>query len=211
MRALPFSLIILALVACGDSGMGYDCGEPDPWPKQSCPSAKVVLSCPPFWPPADAACPAQLYPLISWALNDAIYVYLAEQLLSPDFKFIDETTGISSQGQEYEMALVETLRCHYYGAEFHFSIATHTQEGNCQKACGMVFMRLYHTRDEGLIVQDQTCMTTCPDERNIWRLTEWRILQSMPLVQEEEGFELASWGEARNRKWEEWEENPCYE
>lgn len=208
---LPFSLIVFALVACGDLGTGHDCGEPDPWPKQSCSTAKVTLTCPPFWPPADAACPAQLYPLLSWALNDAIYVYLAEHLISPNFTFIDETIGIRSQGQEREYAFVDTLRCYYHGAKFHFSIATRTQEGACQKACGMVFMRLYHTSDEGLIIQDQTCMTACPDERNVWRFTEWRVLQSVPLAQEEKGFTQASWGEARTMKWDEWEENPCYQ
>ncbi len=202
MRALPFSLIAWALVACGDSRMGYDCVY-DPWPKQSCGSAKVVLSCEPFSPPTDAACPEQLYPLISWALNQPFYFFLPEELMSPDFKFVDETTGISTQDQAYERALADSLQCYYRGAEFDFNISSRTQQGACQKACGMVFIRLYHTADVGLLINDQTCMTTCPQaEDGLWRLTEWRILRSVPPAQAEEGFEGATWGEARRRKWE---------
>ncbi|MCY3791459.1 MAG: hypothetical protein OXH63_22015 [Gemmatimonadetes bacterium] len=71
-------------------------------------------------------------------------------------------------------------------------------------------MRLYHTNDEGLIIQDRTCMTACPTERGVWLLAEWRIMESVPLTTDEEGFELATWGEARRRKWTAWAGNPCY-
>ena len=122
--------------------------------------------------------------------------------MAPDFKFVDETTGISAQGQAHERALADSLQCYYRGAEFDFHISSRRKEGECQKACGMVFMRLYHSHEVGLIVNDQTCLTTCPDEDGLWRLTEWRILRSVPPAQPEEGFEGATWGEARRRKWE---------
>ena len=211
MRSLLFGLIIHSLVACDNSGLGHDCGASKSWPKESCPAPKTTLTCPPLWPPADAACPAQLYPLLSWAFNNALYMYVSDRIITPDFRFVDETAGIRSDGQDYEVGLVDQLRCHYHGAEFEFSISSRVSKGACERACGIVFMRLYHTRTEGLIVQDQTCMTACPDERNVWRFTEWRVLQRVPLVQEEEGFRQASWGEARRMEWEEWEENPCVE
>lgn len=201
MRALPFSLIAWALVACGDLGTEYNCPQPS-WPKQPCGSAKVALTCDIFSPPSDASCPEQLYPLISWALNEPFYFFIPSELMTSDFRFVDETTGISTQGQAYERALADSLRCRYRSAEFDFRISSRTQQGDCQKACGMVFMRLYHTADVGLIVNDQTCMTACPDEdRRFWRLAEWRILRSMPPAQAEEGFEAVTWGEARRRKW----------
>lgn len=203
MRALPFSLIAWALVACGPDVLSPNCPEPEPWPDWSCASAKLASVCARREPTPEAVCPEILFHLVSWALNEPRFFFLPEELMAPDFKFVDETTGISTQDQAYERALADSLQCYYRGAEFDFRISSRTQQGACQKACGMVFIRLYHTANVGLLINDQTCMTTCPQaEDGSWRLTEWRILRSVPPAQAEEGFEGATWGEARRRKWE---------
>ena len=41
-----------------------------------------------------------------------------------------------------------------------------------------------------------------PEEMPEKSKKEWRILQSVPPAQAEEGFEGATWGEARRRAWE---------
>ena len=178
--------------------MGYDCPQPF-WVKASCGAGKLALSCAPFVPPVDAVCPEQLYQLIDWGFNEPRFFFLAERLITEDFQFIDETTGQETQGRAYEMALVDSLQCYYLGVEFDFQISSRATEGGCEVACGMVFMRLYNSPHEGLIVNDQTCMSACPDEAGQWRLASWRILRSLPPALEEEGFEGASWGEAKAR------------
>ena len=205
MRALAFSLIAGALVACSDDkGMSYDYDCYPEWPNL-CAPAKLVLSCAPFQPPPEAPCPDQLYPLIFWALSEAAYLFMAEELIASDFRFVDETTGESTQGQAYERVLADSLMCYYLSGsvEFDFQITSRTEEGTCEKACGMVFMRLYRAPEAGLIVNDQTCMMVCPSKDGLWRLTEWRILRSVPPAQDEKGFEGVTWGEARKWKWEE--------
>ncbi|MCY4606348.1 MAG: hypothetical protein OXE49_19100 [Gemmatimonadetes bacterium] len=204
MRSLTFSLIAWALTACGDRGMAAmltPC-EPEPWPDWQCASAKLATACPPRMLEPDTVCPEILFHLVSWALNEPNWNLLIF-VIAPDFTFVDETTGLSTQGIDHEMTVADSLLdCYYRGAEFDFNIASRTQQGICQKVCGMVFMRVYHTDDVGLIINDQTCMTTCPNEDGFWRLTEWRILRSVPPAQPEEGFEGATWGEARRRRWE---------
>lgn len=206
MRSLTFSLIAWALVACGDDVLSPNCPEPEPWPDWSCASAKLASVCAGREPTPEAVCPEILFHLVSWAMNEQVWRFIAKSLMAPDFTFVDETTGEKTQGQAHEITVADSsLACYYPGGgvEFDFRISSRRKEGECQKVCGMVFMRLYHSHEVGLMVNDQTCMTTCPQaEDGLWRLTEWRILRSVPPAQAEEGFEGATWGEARRRKWE---------
>ena len=132
--------------------------------------------------------------------NWSLLIYL----MSPDFTFVDETTGISTQGRAHEESLFDrSLNCHYYRrAEFDFHVSSRTQKEACQKVCGTVEMRLFRKEDVGLIVNDYTCLTACPQpEDGLWRLTEWRTLRSVPPAQIEEGFEVATWGEVKRKEW----------
>ena len=125
-----------------------------------------------------------------------------EDLLSPDFTFVDETTGISTVGRACEVSIVDSLFYNYRGAEFDFHVSSRTQTDECLVVCGLVEMRLYREHDAGFIVNDETCLTACPQaEDGLWRLTEWRILRSVPPAQTEEGFEVATWGEVKRKEW----------
>ncbi len=135
-------------------------------------------------------------------MNDLNWGFLI-YLMSPDFTFVDETTGISTQGRAHEESLADSsLYCHYRGAEFDFHVSSRTQTDECLVVCGLVEMRLYREHDAGFIVNDETCLTACPQaEDGLWRLTEWRILRSVPPAQTEEGFEVATWGEVKRKEW----------
>jgi len=82
-----------------------------------------------------------VFPLVSWAMNERRWEYLALILTTEDFAFVDETTGITT-GRAYEDSLSlwcpngnESILHRFREVEFDFDIASRTEEGACQKAC----------------------------------------------------------------------------
>lgn len=206
MTRRTLSLIALLFWAsCSENPVGT-CGEqkvtwdlPEDWElpyssESNCAAAKLSLSCvPPS--PDKAGCPSILFQNLFWVMNRGRASYLGE-LLSPDFTLVDETTQTSIVGRTHEMKRVSRVIAYYLGVEFnlHLSSRTVTDYG-CLAMHGLVEMRLYLEHDTGLMVNDQTVLTACPQpEDGLWRLTEWRILRSVPPEQIEEGFEVATWG-----------------
>ena len=56
-------------------------------------------------------------------------------------------------------------------------------------------MRLVLDSESGLIVNDETCLTACPNIADgLWHLTEWRIVRAVPPAGEKEGFEVVDLG-----------------
>ncbi len=67
-------------------------------------------------------------------MNERAWEFLALDLMAPDFALVDETTGISTQGQAHEVAVADSsLDCYYRGVEFDFRIASRTESGNVKR------------------------------------------------------------------------------
>lgn len=206
MRAPTQSLIACWIVAaCSGQGSMGTCPEPEPWPDEFfCASAaKLALSCA-GRPLPEAECPQVVFPLLSWAMNNRSWEYLLLKLTAENFTFVDETTGISTRGRAHEDSLIQRNVSppagFYRAVEFDFQIDSYETNLVCHKACGMIRMRLYLEHDSGFIVNDETCLTICPRAGgDLWFLSEWRIVRSVPLGRIEEGFELATWGQVKNQ------------
>ena len=134
-------------------------------------------------------------------------------MLSPDFAFVDETTATSLTGRERELKLVKRVFDSYRDIEHYYNpyvladeeaaygpyfLADEEADQGCLVSCGLVQMRLLRERESGFIVNDETCLTACPQVAgDLWYLTEWRIVQSVPPAQDEDGFEVVTWGEVK--------------
>ena len=199
MRTYVCCLSLLVFSACADNP--YSCPPESEWDWMAslCAAPKVLHSCfPPPWVPA--TCPAQVFENLSWFFNERNYGKY-EELLSPDFRFVDEIT-MTETDRKQEIKTVTRVFDTYRGVYFglYGDPAEKIDQEGCQKACGLVQMRLSLDVDSGFVVNDETCLTVCPNyEDDLWHLTEWRILRAVPTAPEAEGFEVMTWGEVKRR------------
>ena len=193
------------------------------YPAATCESPKIACTCPPpeYPPPNPTTCPDLVFSHLNQAFNTYDWFFYAS-LLSPDFRFIDETIGVDISGKEPEVRTIERVFSYYrhdrnnnrrdlqyYPRDFlppRYLSLEETADG-CQVACGLMEMLIHegdypYTRNPfGFEVSDKTCMTVCPNnEDDLWYLTEWRILESVPPPSTRRGFEVVTWGEVRRRK-----------
>ena len=222
-----YLLSLLVLSACGsllqpDSPCG-DCISQ--YPAATCGSAKIACICvpPEYLPPNPATCPELVFSHLEQAFNtyesrtDEFNTddWLYASLLSSDFRFIDETIGVEITGKENEIRTTDRVFSSYRSVQYALrdSSREYTDDG-CLAVCGVVEMLLLN-RDEntevtsGFSIADETCLTVCPDPNSkdpesgddLWYLTEWRILRSLP--SKRKGLEVATWGEVRRISHEE--------
>ena len=194
-------LVLMVLTACGEGENPWSSCPPESewdWPASLCASPKALLSClgPPLTLPA--TCSAQLFESLSVIFNVRGY-FLYKELLSPDFRFVDETTLTETAGRQREGTAVErvfkTFRAIYFG--LYGDVREEADQG-CMKVCGLVQMRLFLHSESGFIVNDETCLTACPNPADdLWYLTEWRIVRAVPPARIKEGFEVVTWAEVK--------------
>ena len=208
-RRILSLIALLFWASCGENSVGT-CGDqkvtwglPEDWDlpySSDCAAAKLTLTCaPPV--PDKAVCPAILLQNLFWVMNEK-QPFLLGELLSPDFTLFDEMSQTSIVGRTHELKRVSRVFDNYRGVEFNMLLSSRTiTDYGCLVMRGVVQMRLYLEHDTGFTVNDQTILTACPQpEDGLWRLTEWRIVQSVSLGQPEEGFELVSWGEVSGKE-----------
>ena len=132
-------------------------------------------------------------------MNEQMVFFLVE-LLAPDFTFIDETTQTSYQGRTREVKSVTRAFNAYYHLTFDFELVdVVVTDYGCVVLEGLIIMRLWSAKEEGVVVRDRSTLTVCQQpEDHIWRLNEWRILESISTEKPAHGFELATWGEVKD-------------
>lgn len=179
---LFYLLSLLVFSACGtDILSDSPCGKCDPQPiEASCGSAKIACSCPPHLPPTPAVCSGILFDYISHSMNERNYLLYGD-LLSPDFKFVDETTGTEIVGREQEVSSVKHVFDTHRDVEYTFIDSSREEaEDGCVSLCGSMEMVLVPRDDPTFEVKDKACLTSCQSsEDSLWYLSEWRILKSL--------------------------------
>ena len=164
-----------------------------------CAAVKLTTTCPPP-EPRETVCPTLLFGNLLWAINER-RGFALDELLAPDFALVDETNQTRIVGRAHEVKRVSHVLAYYRGVEFDIDLSSRAFEHECMVVRGLVEMRLWVDHDTGLIVNDQTVLTACPQpEDGLWRLTEWRILRSIPPTQTEDGFEVVTWGEVKGKE-----------
>ena len=122
-------------------------------------------------------------------------------LLSPDFTFVNEGAETSETGRQREQVTFKRIVSTYRGIDFNLYVSSRTEaDDGCLVVCGLIEMRLFQEHDSGFIVNDETCLTICPNSAGeLWYLTEWRLVRGrVHPVNREDGFELVTWGEIRH-------------
>lgn len=85
-------------------------------------------------------------------------------MLSPDFRFVDETTLTETVGREQEGNTVERVFNTYRDIDFGlYGDVREEADHGCLVVCGWVQMRLVLDSESGFIVNDETCLTACPN------------------------------------------------
>ena len=210
MGAKRLSFVALFLLAgCGRDGTMGSCSAhkirsyvPVEWElpySHLCPSAKLNLSCPgPI--PDRALCPRLLFDGLFWTLNERQVFFLSE-LFAPDFIFVDEIAQISYEGRTREIESITRAFDPFWDVKFDLELEdwVFTDYG-CLMMKGLVKMTLRSLDGLGVEIRDRSILTSCRQpEDYIWRLTEWRILESVSTDDLTDGFELATWGEMKER------------
>ena len=173
-----YFLAVLVLVACNRSPVTPFCERDD-------------VICEPFEPmvvPPAIDGLSWLDNLIAALRTRDIELY--GDLVAPDFVFVDEATATRFTGHQREIALVKQVFDNYddidveLGETFNRLSPEETAGQGCQSSCGIIQMSLFRsdeTVDTVVLVNDETCLTLCPQSGgDLWHLTKWQVLRSVP-------------------------------
>ncbi len=123
---------------------------------------------------------------------------LYRDLLAPNFEFVDETTATRFTGRARELELVNRVFSNTMLRESGFAyrpyflfdekaddrldrLAPEEAARGCRISCGLIQIFLFRYDGGLFLVNDETCLTVCPQRvSDLWLLTKWRILRTVP-------------------------------
>ena len=129
-------------------------------------------------------------------------IELYRDLIAPRFVFVEEATATRFTGRQREVELVKRVFDNYFhiavqlGETFNRLSPEETAGQGCQSSCGTIQMSLFRsdeTVDTVVLVNDETCLTLCPQSLgDLWHLTKWQVLRSVPTEPGEDEM-IESW------------------
>lgn len=190
-----YFLAVLVLVACESKPFIPLCerdnvirGEPDPEP---------------VGPPIDGL--ALLDYLVAALRTKNIVMY--EELIAPDFVFVDETIPTRLINGQREVELVRRVFDHYAHIEVQLEVQRDDTLGQlspegkgrgCQSFCGRISMSLFPANETAISINEEICLTSCPQSQDLWHLIRWEVLRSMPI--ENDGHnQIESWATVKEK------------
>ena len=152
----------------------------------------------PFRPPIDGL--SLLDYLVAALRTKSIVMY--EELIAPDFVFVDEASPTYLINGQREVELVRKVFDHYAHIEVQLEVQRDDTLGQlspeakgqgCQSSCGIISMSLFRSDQTIVFVNDEICLTSCPQSQgNLWHLIRWKVLQSVP-SEKAKDHQVESW------------------